>query len=157
MNRLIGVLTTMANTWQNSQRWCLIYMAILAALLLSSSLANAQDQTAGTSTIAYIAIEPDIVTNYAGDNSERLGFLRITIEMMLDDTSLIPELEHHMPLLRATAIEVIGAQSEQKVRSLTGREEIRRIILKRFRDIMSNEAGNETVKDIIFTKYLRQG
>jgi flagellar FliL protein len=62
-----------------------------------------------------------------------------------------------MPLLRATAIEVIGAQSEQKVRSLTGREEIRRMILKRFRDIMANEVGNETVKDIIFTKYLRQG
>jgi len=77
--------------------------------------------------------------------------------MMLDDISLIPELEHHMPLLRATAIEVIGAQPEATVRSLTGREEIRRKILKRFRDVMSKEVGNETVRDIIFTKYLRQG
>ncbi|MBT1451896.1 flagellar basal body-associated protein FliL [Glaciecola sp. XM2] len=132
-------------------------MAILAISLLNSQIANAQDQAAAASSIAYIAIEPDIVTNYSGDNSERLGFLRITIEMMIDDTSLINDLEHHMPLLRATAIEVIGAQSEQKVRSLTGREEIRRMILKRFRDIMANEVGNETVKDIIFTKYLRQG
>lgn len=147
----------MANTWQNTQRWCIIYMAILAVLLFSSHSANAQDEAAGVSTIAYIAIEPDIVTNYAGDNSERLGFLRITIEMMLDDISLIPELEHHMPLLRATAIEVIGAQPEATVRSLTGREEIRRKILKRFRDVMSKEVGNETVRDIIFTKYLRQG
>jgi flagellar FliL protein len=147
----------MMKTWQNAQRWCLIYMAILAISLLNSQIANAQDQAAAASSIAYIAIEPDIVTNYSGDNSERLGFLRITIEMMIDDTSLINDLEHHMPLLRATAIEVIGAQSEQKVRSLTGREEIRRMILKRFRDIMANEVGNETVKDIIFTKYLRQG
>lgn len=147
----------MANTWQNTQRWCIIYMAILAVLLFSSHFATAQDEAAGVSTIAYIAIEPDIVTNYAGDNSERLGFLRITIEMMLDDVSLIPELEHHMPLLRATAIEVIGAQPEATVRSLTGREEIRRKILKRFRDVMSKEVGNETVRDIIFTKYLRQG
>ena len=62
-----------------------------------------------------------------------------------------------MPLLRATAIEIIGAQSEQDVRSLTGREDMRRAILRRFRSIMLKEAGDQVVKDIIFTKYLRQG
>lgn len=148
----------MVNTWQNAHRWCLIYMSMLTFMLLISSTARGQsDANGGTSSVAYIALEPDIVTNYAGDNSERLGFLRITIEMMLDDPSLIPALEHHMPLLRATAIEVIGAQPEQKIKSLTGREEMRRLILKRFRDIMTKETGEETVKDIIFTKYLRQG
>jgi flagellar FliL protein len=148
----------MANTWQNAQRWCLVYMALLGATLLFSNFSHAQDSAAaGAPSIVYIAIEPDIVTNYAGDNSERLGFLSITIEMMLDEPSLIPELEHHMPLLRATAIQVIGAQPEQKIKSLTGREEMRRLILKRFRDLLTKETGDEVVKDIIFTKYLSQG
>lgn len=148
----------MANTWQNAQRWCFIYMGLLAFVLALSDSAHAQDNAdVNAPSIAYIALEPDIVTNYAGDNSERLGFLRITIEMMLDQPALIPELEHHMPLLRATAIEVIGAQSEQKIKSLTGREEMRRLILKRFKDILTKEVGEETVRDIIFTKYLRQG
>lgn len=147
----------MTNSWQNAQRWCLIYMGLLGLSLLFSSQTNAQDAEVGGPSIVYIAIEPDIVTNYAGDNSERLGFLSITIEMMLDNPSLIPELEHHMPLLRATAIQVIGAQPEQKIKSLTGREEMRRLILKRFRDLLSKETGDEVVKDIIFTKYLSQG
>jgi flagellar FliL protein len=147
----------MTNSWQNAQRWCLIYMGLLGLSLLFSSQANAQDAETDGPSIVYIAIEPDIVTNYAGDNSERLGFLSITIEMMLDNPSLIPELEHHMPLLRATAIQVIGAQPEQKIKSLTGREEMRRLILKRFRDLLSKETGDEVVKDIIFTKYLSQG
>lgn len=106
---------------------------------------------------AYIALDPDIVTNYAGDNAKKLGYLRLTIEIMLDNPDNIAHIEHHMPLLRAAAIEVVGGKNEQQVRSLTGREELRREILNRFRDSLIKETGNEVVKDIIFTKYLRQG
>lgn len=132
-------------------------VCVLSMLCFSFlNIANAQEEMPEPS-IAYIALDPDIVTNYAGDNSKRLGYLRITIELMLDNPKYIADVEHHMPLLRATAIEVIGAQSEQKVKSLVGREEMRRNILKSFRDLLSRETGNEIVKDIIFTKYLRQG
>ena len=62
-----------------------------------------------------------------------------------------------MPLLRSIVIEVIGAQSESRVRSISGREEIRREILRQFKDVMLRETGVETVRDVIFTRYLRQG
>jgi flagellar FliL protein len=106
---------------------------------------------------AYVGLEPDIVTNYAGDNSKKLGYVRVTIEMMVADPSKIMDLEHHMPLLRATAIEVFGAQPEDKIRSLTGREDIRRQLLQKFKDIMKRETGESVIENIIFTKYLRQG
>lgn len=130
---------------------------LLLTLFLHSYQAEAQDAPSSGTNYAYIALDPDIVTNYAGDNSKKLGYLRLTIEIMLDEPNYIRDIEHHMPLLRAIAIEVIGSKNEQQVRSLTGREELRRDILKRFRDIMSKETGSEVVKDIIFTKYLRQG
>lgn len=126
------------------------------ALISTSSQLLAQDETTGPS-YAYVALDPDIVTNYAGDNSNKLGYLRLTIEMMLDNPEFIMEIEHHMPLLRATAIEIVGAQSEQKVRSLTGREDMRREILGEFKGLLMRETGHEIIKDIIFTKYLRQG
>ncbi|MEQ3653525.1 MAG: flagellar basal body-associated protein FliL [Glaciecola sp.] len=151
--------------WQKrhqSNRKQLVLQALLSlALLIGFSLAlsvsaNAQDESAAPS-YAYVGLEPDIVTNYAGDNSKKLGYVRVTIEMMVSDPSLIPEIEHHMPLLRATAIEVFGAQPEDKIRSLTGREDIRRMVLQQFRDIMKRETGEDTIQNIIFTKYLRQG
>ena len=108
-------------------------------------------------TFAYVGLEPDIVTNYAGDNSKKLGYVRVTIEMMVADPSKIIDIEHHMPLLRATAIEVLGAQPEDKIRSLTGREDIRRMVLQKFKDIMKRETGEDVIENIIFTKYLRQG
>lgn len=125
-------------------------------LLTAAKLSYAQDDTAGP-VYAYVGLEPDIVTNYAGDNSKKLGYVRVTIEMMVIDPSKIMDIEHHMPLLRATAIEVFGAQPEDKIRSLTGREDIRRMVLQKFKDIMRRETGEDVIQNIIFTKYLRQG
>lgn len=125
-------------------------------LLTAAKLSYAQDDAAGP-VYAYVGLEPDIVTNYAGDNSKKLGYVRVTIEMMVINPSKIMDIEHHMPLLRATAIEVFGAQPEDKIRSLTGREDIRRMVLQKFKDIMRRETGEDVIQNIIFTKYLRQG
>lgn len=129
----------------------------IGLLFCINNKAYSEDEVQAGPSYAYIALDPDIITNYAGDNSTKLGFLRLTIEIMLDNPDFIEHIEHHMPLLRATAIEVIGGQSEQQVKSLTGREEMRREILKRFREKLNVETGNEVISDIIFTKYLRQG
>jgi len=73
------------------------------------------------------------------------------------DVSQLEIAEHHMPLLRATAIEIFGQQPSEKVKSLTGREDIRRAILKALQDHMKQETGGEVIKNVIFTKYLYQG
>ena len=136
----------------------LIALMGICLTMVIVNLAQAQEEgEVMVPEFAYIGIDPDIITNYAGDNSKRLGYVRITIEMMIDDPSKIPDIEHHMPLLRATAIEVIGAQPADKIKSLTGREDIRRTLLKSFKDIMKRETGDEVMRNIIFTKFLRQG
>lgn len=136
-----------------------MYLSIILCLLAAShqSLAQEDQATLKAPKFAYVGLEPDIVTNYAGDNSQKLGYVRVTIEMMVADPTTIMDIEHHMPLLRATAIEVFGAQPEDKIRSLTGRDEIRRKVLKEFKTIMKRETGEEVIENIIFTKYLRQG
>jgi flagellar FliL protein len=137
----------------------LMYLSINFCLLAVPQLSVAQEDGAALTApkFAYVGLEPDIVTNYAGDNSQKLGYVRVSIEMMVADPTTIMDIEHHMPLLRATAIEVLGAQPEDKIRSLTGRDEIRRKVLKEFKNIMKRETGEEVIENIIFTKYLRQG
>jgi len=130
----------------------MVLLTLAIGLLITPELVDAQQRN-----YAYVALEPDIVTNYAGDNSKKLGYVRVTIEMMVADPAKIVDVEHHMPLLRATAIEVLGAQPEDKIRSLTGREDIRRMVLQKFKDIMKRETGENVIENIIFTKYLRQG
>ncbi|NVK56894.1 MAG: flagellar basal body-associated protein FliL [Alteromonadaceae bacterium] len=126
----------------------LLVMLLSASLHLSS--ATAQEQT----SYAYIGIEPEIVTNYLGQSATRLGYVRVMVELMVSDVDQLELVEHHMPLLRATAIEIFGQQPEEKVKSLTGREDIRRAILAALQDHMQKETGAKVIKNVIFTKYL---
>lgn len=126
------------------KRLCLCLTALLMALPVKADF-------------AYFGLEPDIVTNYIGPSSNNLGYVRVTVELMLEDSSYIEAAEHHSPYLRSKTIELFGSQSEDKVKSLTGREEIRRNVLKELRRIMSEETGSPMIKEVIFTKYLYQG
>lgn len=126
---------------------------LLFFVVTGTSQVSAQDRP----NYAYLGLEPDIVTNYIGPTARKLGFVRVTVELMIYDVEQLEIAEHHMPLLRATAIEIFGRQPEEKVKSLTGREDIRRAILEAIQVHMKQETGGEVVKDVIFTKYLYQG
>lgn len=128
----------------------LLGFSLLASILLSSFHAQASDT-------AYFGLEPDIVTNYISANSNKIGYVRVTIELMLDSAKHLEAAEHHAPLLRATTINIFGRQTEEQVKSLTGREDIRRACLDELRKLMKAETGSEMIKDVIFTKYLYQG
>lgn len=131
---------------------CLLPVLFAGIALAFTSVAQAQDKN----QYAYIGLEPDIVTNFLGPSAKKLGYVRVTVELMLYDVDQLEIAEHHMPLLRATAIEIFGRQPEEKVKSLTGREDIRRAITKALQDLMQRETGAQIVKDVIFTKYLYQ-
>ena len=127
-------------------------LASFLTILNYQSLVYAQE--AAIKNYAYFSLEPDIVTNYLGSSARKLGFVRVTIELMLEDADFLEAAEHHSPLMRAATIEVFGSQKVEKIKSLTGREGIRRDCLEKLRKLMLRETGSEMVKDVIFTKYL---
>lgn len=128
---------------------------IVCAILLLSVVITGKTQA--QTEITYFSLEPDIVTNYLGPNARKLGYVRMSVELMLESTSDLSVAEHHMPLLRSTVIDIVGRQPQDKVKSLTGREDIRRVCLETLRKIMTRETGSPIVKEVIFTKYLYQG
>ena len=73
---------------------------------------------------------------------------------MVSDLAMIPAAEHHLPLMRAVIIDVIGKKEESQIKSLTGRESLRIESLKELRMALKSEMGAEVIKDLFFTKYL---
>jgi flagellar FliL protein len=137
--------------WPFTSIWLL---ASLLTLMTYHSVAYGQEVPQAKNNYAYFSLEPEIVTNYLGSSARKLGFVRVSIELMLEDADFLEAAEHHSPLIRAAVIEVFGSQAEEKVKSLTGREDIRRSCLEKIKELMLRETGSEMVKDVIFTKYL---
>ncbi len=80
--------------------------------------------------------------------------MRVTVELMIKDMGNLEVVEHHQPLLRDAIVEIISKEQEEHVKSLTGREEIRKRCSERVKELLKEETGQEIVHDVLFTKYL---
>lgn len=131
----------------------MIKSLLFCMLLLATLPTLAQQQP---KEIVYYGFDPDIVTNYISGNRRSLGYIRITVELMIEDKSFLPAVEHHEPLILDIIYGTISKQPEDKIKSLTGREEIRLALLDKLQQAMKKEAGATIIRDLLFTKYLYQ-
>lgn len=119
---------------------------ILILVLLSMSFAKAADY-------AYFGFEPSIVTNYVAVK-KKMGYVRLTVELMIEDSSNYDIVEHHSPLLRDAIINIIGQQPESKVKSINGRHEIQRLCEEKVKQLLTAETGKPLIKKLLFTQWL---
>ncbi|WP_088212695.1 flagellar basal body-associated protein FliL [Shewanella sp. Shew256] len=125
---------------------------ILFSVVLNAYAADEKEATPA-GDYAYYGFEPEIVTNYIS-NRKKLGFVKISVELMVQNPDDLVIVERHDPLLRAAIIEVLGNQAEEKIKSLTGREEIRRECFDMVNNLLTKEAGKPLVVNLLFTSYL---
>ena len=124
----------------------------LVSMLLIGAMTSLSAQA--ESKVGYFGFEPDIITNYIGQGNKKLGYVRITVDLMLNDTADISVVEHHTPLLRDAIVEILSKEPEENIKSLTGREEIRKRCTEKLKALLKQETGQEIVREVLFTKYL---
>lgn len=126
-----------------------VFTAFCIVLLCFASLSARAE-----STVGYFGFEPDIITNYISPSTNKMGYVRVTVDLMLNKTSDIAIVEHHTPLLRDALIEILSKEPENKIKSLTGREQIRQKSAEKLKSLLKEETGDELIRDLLFTKYL---
>lgn len=129
-------------------------MRYIAAFILMCTFFGANSKVYAASNFGYFGFEPDIITNYINPSAKKLGYVRITVELMLKDMENAEVVEHHSPLLRDAIVEIFSKEPEDRVKSLTGREEIRQKCIDKLKELLKAETGQEIVHDVLFTKYL---
>ena len=101
----------------------------------------------------YFGLEPDIITNYISETN-KVGFISVSVEFMLADDDSLDIIEKHQPLIRDKIISLLGQQSPQQLRSLTAREEIRKMIQNEVNSLLKQESGQAVIENLLFTKFL---
>ena len=109
-----------------------------------------------TGDYAYYGLEPDIITNYVNEDKKHLGYIRVTVELMIEKSNDLSKVQHHAPLIRDAIIRILGEQELKHIKSIKGREEIRAYCLEVANNLMIQEEGRKIFKDLLFTKYLYQ-
>ncbi len=102
---------------------------------------------------AYFGFEPSIVTNYVAVK-KKMGYVRLTVELMIEESSNYEAVEHHSPLLRDAIITIIGQQSEAKIKSINGRHEIQKLCEEKVKALLTRETGKPLIKKLLFTQWL---
>ena len=127
-----------------------IATTLLMTLLAGNACANEAPPPA---EYAYYGFEPEIVTNYIS-NRKKLGFVRVSVELMVKSPDDLLIMEHHDPLLRSAIVEILGNQQEEQIKSMTGREDIRRECYDTVNQLLKQETGEARVVNLLFTRYL---
>lgn len=130
------------------------FLLVFYSLLGVSTSVCAEDEIMDDAPqFSYYPIEPDIVTNYITMGSD-LNFIRVAVSIQVKSPDELFLIEHHEPLLRAAFVNILGGQIEYKIKSLQGRENIRKECLKMANTLMQGKIGKPIVQDVLFTKYL---
>jgi len=127
----------------------------MAFAMLSSVVTQAEEQKAAPPKFAYFTLEPDLTTNFYTKGKD-LGYIQVRIDIMVADSKDIHIIEHNQPLIRDTIVELLGKQTEDTIKSLAGREDLRKNLVKKINDLLLPETGRTIVADLLFTKYMYQ-
>ncbi|REL25186.1 flagellar basal body-associated protein FliL [Thalassotalea euphylliae] len=121
-------------------------LSLILVLALASLTAKASDYV-------YYGFQPDIITNYVAVK-KKLGYVRLTVELMIEGSGNLEAVEHHAPLLRDAIINIIGQQSEEKIKSINGRQQIQRECEAKVKELLTQETGQPLIKRLMFTQWL---
>ncbi|WP_413113094.1 flagellar basal body-associated protein FliL [Thaumasiovibrio sp. DFM-14] len=136
------------------QRILIPHFVLLLGLFFMPTL-QARGATPAGPNYTYYTLSPDITTNYITQGSA-LGYLRLQVDLMVLDPSLIAKVERHDPLIRDALIDIIGKESAATIKSLAGREELRLACLDKVNQLLLIETGEKLITELLFTKYLYQ-
>lgn len=102
---------------------------------------------------AYFGFEPAIITNYIA-TKKKIGYVRVSVELMIEEANNLATVEHHSPLLRDAIVNIIGQQTEEKIKSIKGRVEIQRLCEEKVKSLLTKETGKPLIKKLLFTQWL---
>jgi flagellar protein FliL len=137
------------------KRYLALIVFICAIQLSIPASAEEEQKNEASPQLAYFTLEPDLTTNFFTKGKD-LGYIQVRIDIMVASPADLPIVEKHQPLIRDAVVELLGKQTEDTIKSLAGREDLRKTLVKSLNDVLLAETGRSIIADLLFTKYMYQ-
>ena len=105
--------------------------------------------------IGYYTLDPEFITNFI-TTGPTLGYVRVKVDIMVDNAADIELLKKHDPLLRDAINTLLGSQTLDDVKSQEGREKTRLACKAKVEELLTKEEGRKVIRDLLFTNFLYQ-
>jgi flagellar protein FliL len=129
------------------------FIPLLVALLtLSLPLQAEEKKDEGPVNISYYQIKPSLVANLASGGR----YVRCDIQLMTEDASYLEMLKLHDPAIRHTLLLLLSEQDGNKIKTLDGKEALRKAALTQINAKLKQLTGKAGVKALFFTTFFVQ-
>jgi flagellar FliL protein len=129
----------------------MLKVIITSIIYLTLSTASAQS---GGGNSDYLLIEPPIVVNIY--DSKRIKFLQVDTQVKIEDSSVIKLIELHKPAIRHSMLMLLSSQKLKDVKSVKGKEKLRKDVLLAIQKVLKENTGKEGVSELYFTGFIIQ-
>jgi flagellar protein FliL len=134
----------------------LLFTTCLSPLTAIASEGGGEGEAAAVpSGIGYYTLDPEFITNFI-TTGPNLGYVRVKVDLMVDNAADIEILKKHDPLLRDAINTLLGAETQDDVKSQEGREKTRLACKAKIEELLTKEEGRKVIRDLLFTNFLYQ-
>jgi len=126
---------------------CLLVLGLSGPVRAESKAKDAQPAT-------YIKLDPPFVVNVQDDGANR--FLQVTAEVKVASESSGKTLERYSPPIRDAMIMLLSEQTLADVRTVAGKQKLRKKALQAIQQVLKENTGKPVVKGIYFTGFVIQ-
>lgn len=133
------------------------FKILLALMMLVAPLLCAEEEEEGKTEEAapvmnYYQIKPSLVANLAGGGK----YIRCDVQLMTTDGGFFEDLKLHGPALRHSLLLLLSEQDGKRIKTVSGKEELRKKALSEIGKLMQDLSGKNELKALFFTTFFVQ-
>lgn len=102
----------------------------------------------------YFAIEPALVVNF--EDSRRVRFLQVTLEVMARDKAAIEAVQLHMPVIRNNLNLLFSQQDPAVIATREGKEQLQQQTLTEIQKVLDAQGAEANIEQVYFTSFVMQ-
>ncbi len=133
--------------------WILMLLALSVPV---AAMAEGGGKDEDPNKVAYVALTPPFVGNYALDGSPKLHVYKADIALRVTGSDAQRVVKKNEPLIRNQLVALFTQQTVDSMNNVDAKEKLRQEALKEVQQVMNDEEGKPVVEDLLFNNFIAQ-